>query len=186
LEGEIVMEGKRQVSLAFVVAVYSAVVIATGMAVYAVYQYFSIEGVTISGLVFEHTWHVLVLGPLIYVTLYAVLYRKVVRPIRDLYLKLYAITRGNMSSITVDTNIAEIAEIAEGVQLLVAETERGVPKVSLSELSKSAQELRSLMKESTALDEYTKGFLLKAASRIEEAVFGLSPAKPKQQESKPE
>jgi len=180
------MKNRRQVSLAFVVAAYTAVVIALAMAVYAVYQYITTPGETVLRLVFEHTWHVLVLGPLIYVTLYVVLYTKVVRPIRDLYLKLYAITRGNLRFISVDSNIIEIAEIAEGVQLLVTETERGVPKVSLSELSKGAQQLCSLMKESSALDEYAKGVLLKVVSTIEKAVSGLSPAKRKLQESKPE
>ncbi len=168
------MNDKRKISLAFVVAVYTALVIALGMSVYAIYQYFAMPNETILGLVLEHSWHVVVLGVLTYVTLYAVLYKKVVLPIRDLYLKLYAITRGNLSSITVDSNIMEIEEIAEGVQLLIAETNRGVPEVSLAGLSESAQQLRSLAKESNPLDESEKDILLNVASKIDEAVRGLA------------
>lgn len=157
------MNAKREISLAFVVAVYTAVVIALGMGVYAVYQYFALPNETVLGLVLEHSWHVVVLGVLTYVTLYAVLYKKVVLPIRDLYLKLYAITRGNLSSITVDSNIIEIAQIAEGVRLLIAETDRGVPEVSLAELSEDAQKLRSVAKESDPLDDSEKDILLNVA-----------------------
>jgi hypothetical protein len=173
------MNDKREISLAFVVAVYTALVIALGMAVYAIYQYFAMPNETILGLVLEHSWHVVVLGVLTYVTLYAVLYKKVVLPIRDLYLKLYAITRGNLSSITVDSNIMEIAEIAEGVQLLIAETDRSVPEVSLAGLSESAQQLREVSKESNPLDDSEKDILLNVANKIDETVKGLTAAKQK-------
>ena len=180
------MKNKREISLASVVAGYSALVIALGMAVYAVYQYIATPGETILGLVLEHSWHVLVLGVLIYATLYAVLYKTVVRPIRDLYLKLYAITRGDLSSLDIDSNIVEISEIAEGVQLLLDEMDRSVPDLSLTALSNRTQKIRSIAKESDALDMSAKDFLMNLSNEIEEVVRELSMANRKKQESKVE
>ena len=168
------MNDKHEASLASVVAGYSAAVIALGMAIYAVYQYIAMPNKTVLGLLLEHSLHVIVLGLLIYGTLYAVLYKKVVRPIRDLYLKLYAITRGNLSSIEVDSNIVEIAEIAEGVQILLDDMDRSVPNVSLTELSKRTQKIRSITKESSALNAVDKDFLMSVANEIDEVVKELS------------
>lgn len=178
------MENKRKISLASVVAGYSALVIALGMAVYAVYQYTATPGETILGLVFEHSWHVLVLGVLIYATLYAILYKTVVRPIHDLYLKLYAITRGDLSSLDIDSNIVEISEIAEGVQLLLDEMDRSVPDMSLTAFSNRTQKIRSVAKESDALDMSAKDFLMNLSNEIEEVVRELSMTNRKKQQSK--
>lgn len=177
------MEKKRKVSLASVVAGYSALVIALGMAVYAVYQYILTPGETILGLLFEHSWHVLILGILIYAMLYAVLHKTVVKPIRDLYLKLYAITRGNLSSLEINSNITEISEIVEGVQLLLDEMDRSVPHMSLTALSDRTQKIRSIAKESDALDMSAKDFLMNLSTEIDEVVKELSSPKRKKEES---
>lgn len=178
------METKREISLAAVVAGYSALVIALGMSVYAIYQYKTTPGMTILGLIFEHSWHVLVLGLLIYATLYAVLYKTVVRPIHDLYLKLYAITRGDLSSLDIDSNIVEISEIAEGVQLLLDEMEHSIPDLSLTALSNRTHKIRSIAKESDALDISAKEFLMNLSNEIEELVRELSMVNHKKQENK--
>ncbi len=178
------MNNKREVSLASVVAGYSAAVIAFGMGIYAVYQYVAMPNRTVLGLILEHSLHVIVLGLLIYGTLYAVLYRKVVRPIRDLYLKLYAITRGNLSSIDVESNIVEIAQIAEGVQILLDGMDKSVPKVSLTELSNRTQKIRSIAKKPDALDPPAKDFLMNVANEIDDVVRELSLTKHPEQEVK--
>jgi methyl-accepting chemotaxis protein len=180
------MKNKRKNSLASVVAGYSAIVIALGMAMYAVYQYVATPGKTVLGLVLEHSLHVIVLGLLIYAALYAVLYKKVVRPIHELYLKLYAITRGDLSSLDIDSNIVEISEIAEGVQLLLDEMDRSVPELSLTALSNRTGKIRSIAKESDALDMSAKEFLMNLSNEIEEVVRELSMANRKKQESKVE
>ena len=168
------MTDKHEVSLASVVAGYSAAVIAFGMGIYAIYQYYAMPGKTVLGLILEHSLHVIVLGLLIYGTLYAVLYRKVVKPIRDLYLKLYAITRGNLSSIEVDSNIVEIAQIAEGVQILLDGLDQSVPKLSLAELSNRTQKIRLIAKKPDALDPPAKDFLMNVANEIDDVVKELS------------
>jgi hypothetical protein len=165
--------GTKKVSLASVVAGYSALVIAFGMAVFAVYQYRVNPGETILGLLFEHSLHVIFLGLFIYIVLYAALYKAVVRPIHDLYLKLYAVTRGNLSSIEIDSNITEISEIVEGVQLLLNEMDHSVPRMSLAALSNRTQKIRSIAKESIALDMSAKDFLMNLSNEIEEVVREL-------------
>jgi len=178
------MSDKHEVSLASIVAGYSAAVIAFGMGIYAIYQYYAMPGKTVLGLILEHSLHVIVLGLLIYGTLYAVLYRKVVKPIRDLYLKLYAITRGNLSSIEVDSNIVEIAQIAEGVQILLDGLDQSVPKLSLAELSNRTQKIRSIAKKPDALDPPAKDFLMNVANEIDDVVRELSLKKHPEQKVK--
>jgi hypothetical protein len=91
-----------------------------------------------------------------------------------LYLKLYAITRGNLSSISVSSNIIEIAQIAEGVQILLDGMDQSVPKVSLSELSNRTQKIRSIAKKPDALDPPAKDFLMNVANEIDDVVKELS------------
>lgn len=177
------MNAKREVSLASVVAGYSALVIALGMGIYAVYQYKAMPDKTVLGLILEHSWHVIVLGFLIYGTLYIVLYGKVVKPIHDLYLKLYAITRGNLSSIEIDSNITEISEIAEGVQVLLDGMDRNIPRVSLIELSNRTQKIRSIAQKSDALDPPAKDFLINVANEIDDVVRELSLTKQTEEET---
>ena len=176
------MNEKHEVSLASVVAGYSALIIALGMGIYAVYQYYAMPNKTILGLILEHSLHVIVLGLLIYGTLYIVLYGKVVKPIHDLYLKLYAVTRGNLSSIEIDSNIMEISEIAEGVQVLLDGLDQNIPRVSLAELSNRTQKIRSIAQKPDALDPSAKDFLMNVANEIDAVVRELSSTKHSKQE----
>jgi len=91
-----------------------------------------------------------------------------------LYLKLYAITRGNLSSIEVHSNVVEIAEIAEGVQLLLENMDQSVPEVSLTELSNRTQKIRSIAQKPDALDPPAKDFLMNVANEIDGVVRELS------------
>jgi len=168
------MSAKRSKSLTLTVALYSALVIAVGMAIYAVFQYFLAPERTVLSLMLQHGWHVLALGVLIYVTLYGVLYRKVVRPIQDIYVKLYAITKGDLSPISVDSNITEIQEIVEGIRFILSEIKRSAPVVPLSDLCKVAEDLRSLARESGVFEEITKEKLMEIAAKIDETVKALS------------
>ena len=98
-------------------------------------------------------------------------------------MKLYAITRGNLSHIEVNSNIVEIAQIAEGVQILLNGIDQSVPKVSLAELSNRTTRIRSIAKESNALDMSSKDFLIHLSNEIEEVVKELSFVKHKKEES---
>lgn len=99
------------------------VVLITGaaMLVYALFQHSTTPHMSWWRLLTEHAWHVLVLGGLTYAALYFLLQRNVVEPIRELYVKLYAISRGDNRPIAVQTNVREIRDIAESVNLMLSQ-----------------------------------------------------------------
>lgn len=164
---------KWRMSLALIVALYSAAVIAGGMGVYAIFQYFAGPDHTVLGLILEHAWHVLVLGVLIYLLLYSVLRRMVVRPINGLCLKLYAIATGNVAPITLKTNVLEIHEMVEGINLMLAKMCTSPSDVSPSMLSADAEKLRSLAKRSNGLGQLAREQLIEIASRIDDVATVL-------------
>jgi methyl-accepting chemotaxis protein len=171
---ELAMNSKAQKSLAQVVVVYAALVIAAGMAVYAAFQYIMTPNRTVMGLLVEHMWHVVALGVFMYVVLSAVLVRKVVQPIHSLYLRCYAITRGDFSRISVESDVLEIQEIADGMNMMLDRIDKSMSETSLSDLSGSAQDLRALAKEPNLSQESTRERLLQVALKIDEVVAMLT------------
>lgn len=169
---EDVMQDRQGRSLTLIVTLYCAAVIAAGMGVYAGFQYFLGREHTVIGLIVQHGWHVLVLGVLIYLALYVVLLRKIVRPLQSLFLKLYAIAGGDLRPASIESNILEIQGIADGINLMLARIGRSAPGVSLSELANVASELRSLAR-SYSVPQTTKDALLKIAADIEGAAASL-------------
>jgi methyl-accepting chemotaxis protein len=164
----------RKRSLAFIVTAYTALVIAGGMTLYAIYQYLATPGQSAMALALEHGLHVLAYGVALYLSLSLVLYRKVVRPIRQLDVKLYAISKGDLSPISVKTNVREVQEIAQVVNFLLKEIGRPVPEVSLSDLSGGCQKLRVLAHELEDLDDSTRQAFVGIANGVEEVVEALS------------
>lgn len=168
------MKRKRGKSLSLLVAQDTALVIAAAMSVYAVFQYVMTPERTVAGLVLEHGWHVIVLGSLTYLVLYLALLRKVVRPIENLYVKLYAIANGDLQPVSIDSNINEIQHIAEGVNLMLSKMKSSGENVSLPELSLGASELRALAKHEEVLDESDRILVMDVASKIDRVVATLS------------
>ncbi len=159
-------------SLTLMVTLYTAAVIGTGMGVYAGFQYFLGQEHTVLGLMIEHLWHVLVLGVLIYLSLYVVLLKKIVRPLQSLFLKLYAVAGGDLRPASIESNILEIQGIVDGINLMLAKIGSSVPGVSLSGLANTASKLRALAK-SYSVPETTKDALLIIAADIEGAAASL-------------
>ncbi len=71
-------------------------------------------------------------------------------------------------------------------QLLLDEMDRSVPDLSLTALSNRTGKIRSIAKESDALDMSAKDFLMNLSNEIEEVVKELSMANRKKQQSKVE
>ncbi len=115
------MKNKLQISIASYVALVSALITAIGMGVYAVYQFYSHPGHTVTGLMLEHGWHVVVLGFLTYMVSYIFFYFQIKRPISSLWLKCYAMTKGYEDNINVNSTIKEIQEIADAIDMLKAQ-----------------------------------------------------------------
>lgn len=160
---------KKQISLAASVAWISAFVIVAAMLVYAIFQYFTMPDMPLWRLLVEHTWHVLVLGGLSYGVLQFLLHKKVVEPMRQLYVKLYRISRGDGSEITVKTNIREVQNIAESVNLMLAQLDRTSHEPWVGKLRANAGILRALSgKEPGALDNPDREMLVRTATELEE------------------
>jgi nitrogen fixation/metabolism regulation signal transduction histidine kinase len=168
------MRTKHDWPLAVTIAVYTAAVMVAGMAIYAVFQYFLSPGHTVMGLVLEHLLHVLVLGVLTYAMLYLVLHRKVVRPINELYWKLYSFAGGDFRPASIRSNVREINEIAEGINMMLAKIDRSRPEVSLDDLSHGASQLRDLARRREVLDRPAREMLLEVAKEIDSAVAAIT------------
>jgi methyl-accepting chemotaxis protein len=115
-----------RIPLSLLVALLTAVVTAVAMTAYAVFQYFNqshggADPHSVVGLALEHGWHVLALGAATYVVLFIVLDRVVAQPIRALYVKLYAVARGDLTPTDVHSRVAEIQEVADGINMMLSQ-----------------------------------------------------------------
>lgn len=106
-------------SLSFVVAFWTAVAIAVAMAGYAVVQLVLSPELTVRELVLRHLWHVLALGAVIHLACWLVFRHVLWKPLNGIYLHLYALGKGELEPLQVDTRIEELHIIAEGINLLI-------------------------------------------------------------------
>ena len=171
------MNGKKDRPLALMIAVYTGASMVGAMAVYAVFQYFFGSGHTVVDLALAHLSHVVVIGALTYAVLYVVLLKKVVRPIDELSLKLYAVGKGDLSPASIASNIAEIRQIADGINLMLAKMEEGPAAASLRWLYMASKELRGVAKNPEAMNSDARERVLGVANILEEmATSGLKEA----------
>lgn len=110
---------KRPRSLSFYVAVWTAGGIAAAMALYGVFQYFSLPDQTVGGLLFRHLWHVVALGFVIWGVCWFGFRRTLVRPVRAIQRHLYGVATGHVENLRLDTPVREIGSMVEGVNLMV-------------------------------------------------------------------
>ena len=170
------MLSRRGSSLALLSAVYTAAVIAGGMGIYAVYQYVTAETTNATTLLLEHGVHVLGLGVAVYLALGAVLYRKVVRPLEELDLKLYAISRGDFSPITIETNVNEIRQIAEVVNFVLAELRASEDRLEVAGLAEGGRRLRGMAHQGKSPGDEARRSLISITNEIDEVTEKLSVA----------
>ncbi|NOY79445.1 MAG: HAMP domain-containing protein [Kiritimatiellaeota bacterium] len=133
---------RPKLSLTAEVTLLASVVTALSMAIYAGFQYFTMPGHTLSGLLLEHSWHVLALGGLTYAVLHTVLHHQIVKPIRALFLKCYAVTKGDLSPVSITTRVDEIREIADGINMMLQQLRDTGVSGNLRELAAYAEEVR--------------------------------------------
>ncbi len=133
---------RPKLSLTAEVTLLASFVTALSMAIYAAFQYYTMPGQTLSGLLMQHSWHVLVLGGLTYAVLHTVLHRQIVKPIRALFVKCYAVTRGDLSPISITTRVEEIREIADGINMMLQKLRETGSSGDLRELAALGEEVR--------------------------------------------
>lgn len=122
------------VQLSALIAKYMAMVLIGGMAVYGTIEYFILPDITFMHLILEHLGHVVFLMILVYITLYYVLLKSVVEPIRRFSAKLYRVAGGELTPISEPSKIKEISDMAGGINLMIDRLSGGLPGASLGEL----------------------------------------------------
>lgn len=135
---------KRGRSLTTETTWIAVMVTGSAMLVYAVLQYITMPGMSFLHILAEHTWHVVALGVLTYVALHFSLHKKVVEPVHALHLAFYRIARGETKPIMVQTNILEIQDIVEGVNLMLSQLQLTSHEPWVGKLRSGAEALRAL------------------------------------------
>ena len=165
---------KRQISLAASVAWITALVIATAMLIYAVFQYVSVPDMTFWQLLVTHSWHVLALGGLTYVALHVLLHKQMIEPLQMLYIKLYAVARGDNERITVKTNIREIQDMASSINLMLEQLQRTSHEPWVNKLRTSGDVLRAMSEHATdTLNASETNMLARTAAELDELAMAL-------------
>ena len=118
------MTTHKQISLSAAVALISSLATALAMAAYAIMQYLSNPNLGIAELVVRHGWHVVALGGLIYLLLYATLNVKLVKLMDEFYFRLYAVKKGDYRPITHRSRIKEIQKIIDEINILIEEVKK--------------------------------------------------------------
>ncbi len=149
-------------SLSSHVTIWLAVAVGLGMAAYAIYQYATMPGQTARDLLLHHSWHVLVLGAVIYIISWVMIEWVLVRPLEAIYVHLYAIGAGRRSRLEIQSNVREIVTIVEGINLMLQRLEQSPEdgaiqraQFGLAQLRKSIEELEVASPEAkvTTLDK---------------------------------
>ena len=135
---------KRGRSLTAVVTWIAVMVTGSAMLVYAMMQYFAMPEMSFLQILAEHTWHVVALGALTYVALHFSLHKSVVEPVHALHLAFYRIARGDNKPIAVHTNILEIQDIVEGMNLMLSQLQVTSHEPWVGKLRSGAAALRTL------------------------------------------
>ena len=106
-------------SLNGVVIGASFIAVFLGTAFWSIIEYFMGASPSWSEFLGHHLIPSLVTGLIIWVILSALLHRTVTEPLRHLFAHLYRVGSGRLEPISLDTGVAEIQTIVEGVNLLV-------------------------------------------------------------------
>jgi hypothetical protein len=125
-------ERPQLASLSLIVALWTAGIIVIAMTAYAIWQYYTHPGISVGELIQNHLWHVLVLGAVIYASLWACFRRLLVQPLNRIYIHLYAVGKGQLEPLEIESNIREIQTIVEGINLMTGRMGRAADPKSLS------------------------------------------------------
>lgn len=160
-------------SLSFHVTVWLALGIAIGMAGYAIYQYATISGHTTLDLTLHHTWHVLVLGAMMYLVSWLTLHRILIKPLHTIYIHLYALGAGKLEPLTLNSRVTEIRTIVDGVNLMLRRTEQDLDTEGLSRVQREARELNKAIWELEIADPTAKSLALDKLAALEKSLSAL-------------
>jgi hypothetical protein len=173
-------------SLSFVVATWTALAIGVSMALYAVVQYLFLPAIPIPELVVHHLWHTVALGFLIYV-LNLLVFRRVLMPsITKIRVHLYGVALGQVNELELDSDIAELQAIAEGVNAMIdrmrlaeGEAEKklqqrmGQIRFLVTQASQENREVEKLAKSLKRENETAAAAILERVSELDKKLFAI-------------
>ena len=160
-------------TLSFFVTVWMAAAIGVSMGAYAVYEYATMPGVTMRQLAVEHLGHVLGLGVLTYILCWTVFYFLLLRPLNRIYLHLYTIGAGQLTTLELDSNVREIRTIVDGVNLMLSRLKQGADDNALQLSQKRVAEIRELARQLTTPDHEHVTTLLDKLADLERSLPGI-------------
>ena len=160
-------------SLSFYVTVWLAVAIAVSMAAYAFYQYFTMPGITATELFLHHLWHVLALGAVIYVLCWLVFDRVLLRPLKQIYIHLYALGAGKLEPLALESNVAEIRTIVEGINLMLRQMEQGADAQALEHAQRVIAELKEAIRQWEVSEPAATSFPLEKLAALERSLLAI-------------
>lgn len=160
-------------SSSLLTSLVAATAIAIGMAIYGVAQYVANPTQSPLTLFLHHTWHVIALWLAIYVCVYAALRRFLLGPLNEIYLHLYAVGSGRVRPLRIRTSVKEVAEVVEGVNLMIRRMEQNPNGEVRQQVSRVAEDLRVLAHEHSPADVTLSARLLRSAKALDRARSGL-------------
>lgn len=162
-------------SLAVHVAAWTVVALAVSMAIYGAYQYATVPGISVLGLLTEHLAHVVVLGVVIYGVLWLGLQQTIVQPSHRVATHLYGVGMGEVEELSVASPVREVQHIVSAVNLMIRRMEIRRNDDAIERVWRDIDGLATLAHGLTEEHPLASGKLLASAARIEKTLLGLVP-----------
>jgi len=134
----------KRCSLAAVCALWTGIVLATSTAVFTLNEYLSPAPMRASDLLREDAWRVVAATALVYLVLWTVIRRVVLRPIHDIDAHLYRVGLGRLEPLVLHSHVRELQAIADGVNLMVRRMEMDLEPHALEDCQRCIDELRTI------------------------------------------
>ena len=160
-------------SLSIQVSLCSILVIFIAMCSYSVAMYF-VRGsrMEIVNELGNNLAMVFVLGCLIHLALHYTLRRLLMRPLEQLYVKMYAVTKGDFTPVVLETDIQELQDIANGINMMAQRLQKLPGDQGLAKMQLDVEQLRLLAdNEEHAMAEESREYLRELAARIEAKLY---------------
>ncbi|NOY69168.1 MAG: hypothetical protein GXP53_06700 [Deltaproteobacteria bacterium] len=160
-------------SLSYYVSIWTGIVIAFSMAVYAVFQYVMLPDATVWSLFLNHLWHVLVLGIFIYALCWLVFQKLLLVPIRAISIHLYGVGTGRLRELELNTDISELRMIADGINRMIRRMKQGQDPRVLENIEERMISLRKIVKGLPPADKDKGALMLDEISGLEQSLLSL-------------
>lgn len=132
----------RKISLGWFVALLSAVIVGSFMILHDAFLGNLDAAGGMSQRLLSHGWHVVLYVVIVFLLMNAILQKLLVRPVQKLYLQLYALSKGEIAPIVVQSHLAEIQEIEDGINMIIDRLPSHLNETPLEKISREVQQLR--------------------------------------------